>query len=342
MTVCSDIVGLLEAGQPQQAYQLLCRTYPDQVGQAEKISSLYYRARREYLKDESNRRPGYEVEIRRLLQTQMSGEDRERLEDIMESSLLDQHRCYVNKKPLLDSRQLEQDFKAISPVWDAFSQFQLPQQVKVVVKARAERRRVQRMLGHGGSKATSSQELGTIVAKCLDTISENIETVGDYYDSLCALGFLSGRRISELASTLDWAPVEGKPYQASVIGIAKKAVVNIRDGEAEHVIPLLCTYKAFNLAMQDVRNFRQIEGGCDDRDMLTVAGGARDATIKLFGRSIPHTQKRNIYSEFAYRQRETNQFHPGASKEAWIKLALCHELVFPDVTSAYRTMVFDD
>lgn len=342
----TKIVAKLAAGDSEGAVNFLLGRY-DPLSQPHTIRSMFERCKRLYLKDPSNRRAQYEEEILTLINDvtfnspdETAEEDIRRLNNLLEATLLQQNQVYCTpKSPYLLDPEADATLHTIRPACTVFYDFILPESIVRDAFLHGKRQRTSRMLQTDGKQYNFSiAEVDEMIRIAKTQITVDIARPSDYFSVIAALGLLSGRRTFEIAKTLVYSPGP-TPLQATVSGIAKG---NALKSEQDHVIPILTTYNNFASAIAKVRAFRTIEGFCDDGPMASVRHGVSLATKRLFGRSLSHTQKRNIYSEMAYRDKENNAFMaPGCSKGAWIKLALCHDLVFPDPTSTYASMTIE-
>lgn len=337
------IIAKLAEGDSEGAVHFLLGRY-DTTTQAHTIRSMFERCKRLYLKDPSHRRAKYEEEIRALIEEVKSDspdpdaeEDVRRLTKLLQASLLEQNRVYsTNKSRYLLNKEADATLHTIRPACTVFYDFVLPEAIVQDAFNHSNKRRAQRMLQTDGKEYNFSlAEVDEMIRAAKAAIDTDITRPREYYRVIAALGILSGRRAFEIAKTMSYS--QGPtPFQATVTGTTKG---NALKSEQVYSVPLLVPYTSFATAMDKLRAFRTVEGLCDDQPMISIRAGVNIETKKLFKRSLSHTQKRNIYSEMAYRDRENNGFvAQGCSKAAWVKMALCHDLIFMDPTSTYSSM----
>lgn len=179
------------------------------------------------------------------------------------------------------------------------------------------------------------------------TVENVLEGTGRVYNEntfwnlVFCLQLASGRRLIEILVTLKYEPGPTR-YQAKVKGIAKKqweVAMNFGE-ETEYIIPLSVPYSLFESGMKLIREYRSYEG-MDALDLGHAVGvrlGA--ASNRACNRRLTHTQKRNLYLEKVYEDREINRFHVGeesCSHRVWVADALCHST--PPVTETDRYTV---
>ena len=339
----TTIVAKLASGDSEGAVHFLLGRY-DPTTQAHTIRSMFERCKRLYLKDPSNRRAKYEEDIRSLMDYLRpytpdpdAEEDLRRLDRLLHASLLEQNQVYSTpKSPYLLDHEADVTLHAIRPACTVFYDFILPEPILRDAFNYAKEKRTARMLQSDGKQYNFTvADVDHMIRVARSELATNIVKPRNYFNVIAALGLLSGRRTYEIAKTLQYSPGP-TPLQATVSGINKGHALK---SEEFHTIPILTTYESFASAMDKLRAFRTVEGMCDDSPMASVRHGVAVATKRLFGRSLSHTQKRNLYSEMAYRDKENSGFMTqGCSKGAWVKLALCHDLIFPDPTSTYASM----
>lgn len=317
--------------------------YEDPLAKAQSIKTAFHNHRRLYLKNESNRTPEYEFELRALIdkiKQEGSEEDVNRATHLLSAPLIEQNRVYsLPKCKYLDNPEHDLLLHNIRPCTPVFYDFVAPHFIREAATAKTRARRVERMMQTDGRDYNFSlAELDRIVAiakHAIYTMPTPLATSGDYCRVAAALTILTGRRVGEIVKTLSHQPGP-TPFQATVSGVTKGRVLKSTE---TFTIPLLVPYSDMKMAMDAVRAFRTITGDYDDPQMGSIYATMGGVSKKMFARSLTHTQKRNIYIEMAYRDKENNGFMPqGCSKDAWVKLALCHDLIFPDVTSTYNAM----
>lgn len=115
---------------------------------------------------------------------------------------------------------------------------------------------------------------------------------------LDCLSLVSGRRKWELCSTLKVKSVPDRDYQAQVSGIAKRALKDFNH-DVWFTIPLLVKIDVFVRGLAQLRQYPHTMGEYHYTD-------------KIFPK-MKHTYYRNIFSTWAFKNRETNKFLEGES-----------------------------
>jgi hypothetical protein len=273
-----------------------------------------------------------------LLEEVEDEEDVDKIENVIGMSLLEQNRLCCSTRALFEDEDLDEAFKGIKPCASGFYDFVLPRHITDQYATMQEQKRTNRIINE--SQSMAMVDVNDIVDKALEIVRAcKVESSSDYYSTMSALRILSGRRTFELTCTLHWEAVDGFPFQARVWGIAKKGVLDFAAGEQEvFAIPLLCSYEEFDAALSAARAAHRVDPPSDSQGAKIASSSIGRTTKRLYG--LTHTSTRNVYAEVAWQRRGENGFRPTVSKEAWVKLALCHELVFADVTSVYKTINF--
>lgn len=331
---------ILDRGDPEGALKFLLGRYTDPFKSASAICSAIGSARRFIVSNDSNRNSDYEGAVAALVE-KASSQDKERLQSLIDSSLLIQHGVYMSKKPFLEDKALDKELHQICPCKVVMYRFKAPDEIVEAYRANRNERMQSQHHHQNQDRAAyhlDLQESEKWLETCRKTLLCPVTSVHDYYNVAAALGLVSGRRNYEILKTLTLQPAEHK-YQAKVGGIAKQ---KFQDQHKEYTIPLLCPYEEFERGMMNLRAFRDVTGDCS-----VISGkygkGINRATSRLFGRGLNHTQKRNIYVELAYLNKENNGYMTGensCSKEAWVGAALCHVPAFTS-NSAYQAMIVE-
>jgi hypothetical protein len=239
---------------------------------------------------------------------------------------------------LFDDEDLDEAFKSIKPCAPGFYEFVLPRNITDQYAAMQEQKRTNRIVNE--SQSMAMVDVNDIVGKALEIVRKcEVGSSSDYYKTMSALRVLTGRRTFELTCTLQWEPVDGFSFQARVWGIAKKGVLEFAAGGEQEVfvIPLLCSYEEFDAALSAARAAHRVDPPSDSQSAKIASSSIGRTTKRLYG--LTHTSTRNVYAEVTWQRRGENLFRPHISKEAWVKLALCHELNF-DQTAGYKTINF--
>lgn len=331
---------IMDNDEPEMAVDVLLSFYDDLYNQAKAIYSYWSSIRQAICRRQQYANPDYQPLVMELYR-ECSVEDQERLRTLLQSELFEKHRIYIQKKPFLWNRMHDAQLKRIPPVQEQLYRFRLPPEIleyrtQLMMKRDLEQQHHQRSLLYH----LTTQEAEDIIEHCIAILHSDLVTIKDYYDNVVALQILSGRRNYEVLQTLSWFPASHS-YQANVSGIAKKR--SIGDNDEVFTIPLLCTYDLFSASMQRLRDARDIEGTCQDINSLTSAR-ILSASKRVAGMYLGHSQKRNIYSEMAWKKRSTeNHYLVGSqscSKNIWIQNALCHDFAIT-CTNRYQTMIIE-
>lgn len=333
-------LSLLDQGRFKEAVDFILSSYPDSPDGHFKAYNLFFGARGDYLKNESNRVPTYLFQLAALAgELEEGSEDRLKLEEVLAMRLADQNRLCLQRRQLFDDRDVDECFKKMRPCHpDFYTLFLLPERVFRSAKYEKARRRTDRIIY--GQATIAPLQITNILSTSKAQLEKEINKPGDYYATVVALGVVSGRRTFEIVSTLYWEEVVGFPFQARVSGICKKGIKDFIDGEqASYTIPLLCPYDLFDHAMTAIRSFRVVEGKSDDKGNGVIKVGVQRATKELFGHGLPHTERRWLYTEMAWHERSINKFGFGMNRVGFDKHVLCHALFFPDATTSYSAAV---
>lgn len=158
----------------------------------------------------------------------------------------------------------------------------------------------------------SSQEVTTMVQQATDFCQREDVDWKKRKNSLQlleALCLLTGRRKTELVSSLKMRSSPISDYQAVVSGIAK----DIKSGEEERVIPLLAPISVVAAGIVKLRQYAH-----------KTADYYQAKKSKLFPK-MTHTMFRDLYCERCWDTKEINKFMPEqhCSKLYWCSQALC-------------------
>lgn len=334
---------LMEDRDPDGAMKLLLSFYDDHLQQSSAIYVYWSSIRQAICSEEKYRSRRYFSRLSELM-TRANKDDYDRLKVLYNAPLKSQHRVSIQKKPFLQDRQLDSDLKDIKPVQSIMYDFVLPPEITADAMhqnhlSMLEAQRHQRKPLE--TYHMSLQEAEDIIETSIAVLHENLVTEKDYWKNVVALQILSGRRNYEILVTLNYRRAS-HPYQANVSGLLKKKQLGDVD-TVVYTIPLLCTYDTFQKAMNRLRDVKDIYG--DPKDISSMIGGKMDTACRhLFGRKLTHTQKRNVYSEMAWRKRYSENNYliddQSCSKAMWIVNALAHDITF-SVHERYQTMIIE-
>lgn len=283
------------------------------------------------------RNVSYLASIRQLLQVARLQSDKQKLQELLNASLQTQHRVYTQAKPYLLDYDLDMELKEIPACFESFYQFQLPSHILDYYHYSRENNDISTQTHSKLDRdrySLTQEEADRIVLVSTECIQDDIRSVASFYENVVSLQVLSGRRNAEILYTLIWAPAS-HPYQTTVAGLTKSKSADGLD--RPYTIPLLCSYELFDRAMNRVRNYRSYSS---IEDTHSAAKYILKASERMFGRRLAHSEKRNLYSEMAWRRRQENGFLTGeqsCSKHYWVAMALGHDFNL-DHTSRYQTL----
>lgn len=338
---------LLGDKNPNKAILMIMERYPDPMKSCIAVYSLWSRIRIYIASKEENRNKYYNDRITNLLYSiPPSSVDHEMVKRLSESSISQQHRVQSSSRRYLVDPDIDLKLKAIKVIKAPFYLFNLPQQIilerkrVLMERARADQRHERKARSYYN---ISKEETDRIIKAALDYIKSpiKIKQKKDVCILINACQILSGRRNYEICKSLEYEAAD-HPMQAKVRGICKKDKLRA-EGREDYTIPLLCTYWDWKLAMDLLRY--HTKSMPDSPALLNSSLGNKvlEYSDRLFGRKLTHTQKRNIYAEVAYANRETDNLFlvndKSCSKLVWISRALCHsDPGTPSVTQRYQTM----
>jgi hypothetical protein len=334
---------LMEDHDPDGALKLLLSFYDDHINQSVAIYGYWSSIRQAICSDDRYRSKHYHQRLASIME-KANQDDYDRLNVLYNAPLKAQHRISIQKKPFLQDRVLDRELKDLKPVKSYMYDFVLPPDIVAdamhqnhlsMIEAQSHQR--QPLDSYKMSEAQAIDIIETSIGVLHDPLVEE----KDYWKNMVALQILSGRRNYEILMTLNYSRAS-HPFQANVSGILKKRSFEDVDTET-YTIPLLCSYDLFHKAMDRFRDVRDIYG--TPKELSSMIGGKLNTACKrLFGRRMTHTQKRNLYSEMAFRRRHTENHYlindQSCSKSMWIINALAHDVSF-SVHERYQTMLIE-
>jgi len=314
---------ILDDKDPEGAMEYLLNRYEDPLKSACAIHSNIGKVRRHIALNEDNRNKNYVELVTAIAEKATNKNDQDDLANLLAAPLLKQHAVYMSKKPFLQDKELDKELHEVRPCKVVMYRFKTPNHIIEAYRSN-RKERVKSQHNHQNKDAAaynvSHEEIDSFVKTAREVMATPVRDGQQYHECSAALGLVTGRRNFEILKTATIAPVEGFSYQAKVSGIAKRKFMD----DPVFTIPLLCPYKEVEHALQSLRNYRQIDGNCEQAGKHYE--GITRATRRLFKRSLDHTEKRSIYIEHAYVNRENNGFMAnGCSKKMWNKMALCHD-----------------
>lgn len=304
-----------------------------------KMYSTWSRVRQQIAKHPEFRNKYYISRLEELMKDpDLPAEDYLLLNDLKTSSLQYQHRVQSSNRKFLSSEKHDKWLHHIPALIYPVYNFTIPKEIaqarKLSLANRAKDDQTHDRKGRSYYKFSNDQLENWIEIAKVMIRSLPIRTVGHYYEVILGIQLLSGRRNSEVIKTLQLGPVPGYPYQAWVLGIAKRDVHD----QVEDRIPLLDDFDALDHALKAARDYKSFDGDCSVMNSR-VGGSLSKAAKRLFNQNLTHTQKRNIYAEMAWRKRENqNMFCIGEEsccRTVWFSRALAHRSL-PVVTLSNR------
>ena len=266
------------------------------------IKTLFMNTRQRILeKDEYMREEGV-AEILRLANDPDTNEtDKKRLTDLAGERMRKIHFAIASRHKLLTNESTMERLREIKIVRDPFSDFVIPDHMWKQVRIESEKKVAERnhyQKKNGEKVQISMTEADEMVEKAVNYITSGADWTKLVNASrlIDGLQLLTGRRRWEIYNTLHMRCVPDNDYQAEVRGLCK---IHIHKSMEWCRIPLLAPY---HLIVQGICQARKIPG--------KTQSDLRSAN--LFGKSMNHTTKRNLYTELAWRDRETkNKFMIG-------------------------------
>jgi len=342
-----SLLEMMRANKAKEAMEAIIQHYGEGQQNVSKIYATWKGVRSEMMNNDSYRDPDLGVNILAWLANEftLSSEDFERVGSYLQLPLRDQYRISSSRMAYLSDPQQDAEFHKIKPIMPSFYEFQLPIHL-IQLKTKSETQRNEDKQMHRAKPRAfyhfTKESVNTILSKVLEILERpTITTKREYYDMFNALQIVSGRRNYEIAKALSYRPNDYE-YQAEINGLAKK-----EKGSTEwYTIPLLCKYEVFAEKLDQLRKFYPMGDlsmrQCDSK----LSGGIRNASFRLFGRYLIHTQKRNLYGELGWSQRTTNQFMCGeesCSKLVWLAMAFGHVMNYKllGATQAYQVLIID-
>lgn len=266
------------------------------------IKTLFMNTRQYILKNDDYMRVEGIAEILRLANDTDTNEiDKKRLTDLAGEGMRKIHFAISTKQKCLTDETTMDKLRNIKIVRDPFSDFVIPREMwkEVLSESRAVIKNRNHYQKQNGEKVQITMaEADEMVTKATNYITSGADWTKpcNAFRLLDGLGLLTGRRRWEIYNTLHMRCVPDNDYQAEVRGLCK---IHTHKSMEWSRIPLLAPYP---LIVQGICQARKTTG--KQMDQLRDGG--------LFGKSMNHTTKRNLYTELAWRDRETkNKFMIG-------------------------------
>lgn len=333
----SIVNAIVKDRDPEKACKLLSDAYS--VDQPISMYSTWSRVRQIISRDQAYRNKYYFYRIEQLMKQEgLPQEDYLKLQDLKDSSLQYQHRVQSSSRKYLSNELYDKWLHHIPALIMPVYKFVLPMEVvstrKAILTERAQLDQNHNRKEKFEYKCSDVQLQNWIEISKATVASIPVASSKQYYEVLVSLQLLTGRRNYEIINSIEMFPVIDNKYQARVTGILKRGT---RDDEMD-IIPLLEEYDILDHALKSLREFKNMTGDPSAVNSR-VGGNISKASLRLFNRRLTHTQKRNLYVECAWRERETNnKFYVGdnsCSRTVWVGKALGHKFK-PVVTLSNR------
>lgn len=236
------------------------------------------------------------------------------------------------KRSFFKNEHTQQQFKQIQFMKPDFYKFDVPENIRVDAKESYEKEVMKRHM-HKTRKQEdyhfTESEIADMVKKASEYIEsdQNWNNVSKSLRLLDCLSLVSGRRKWELCNTLQVKTVHNQDYQAMIRGIGKTALSAIEYQEW-YIIPLLIPIESFVKGISNLRKVKHEFGKYVYRNPIFP--------------KMRHTCYRDIFSSWAYKHREVNQFLAGesCSQLGWRSRSIC---VSVNTTGgSYSTLVIDE
>lgn len=244
----------------------------------------------------------------------------------------------ARRSKFLSTASLQEEFNAIRIFLDPLYELKFPEDLEVA----ACEDRIQTVTDHNMHKRKkretyimSPEEVTACVAKAKEYISQDLDWTKSANSArlIEAICILTGRRKSEIHTTLQLKSVPDQNFQADIRGVAKQVTKNLFN-EPWKRVPLLIPFDDLVKAVINARRFPWTGRACCNTQK----------SIWPAGRKLTHTHFRNIFSETAYEERHTvNKFFIGDNSCGhiqWRALALCVSI--NTVACHYSAMCLDE
>lgn len=344
-TFVEIVAGLVFQCKTENAIKVLLDRYQHDTSKAYTAYNTWKRIRGHLAKDPLIFNSEYHTEVMKWLATNpgLSQPDFEAVCLFLQMSPVDQFYRLQRRRQVLQDSSHDKTFREIRPFISSFYDFVLPVEFQDANREQKAQRTRDRHF-HKGKPVSyfmfTVDQVETIKAKCMEVLArDELVTDSDYFETFTALQIVSGRRNVEIQRELSCRPCPESEYQTSVFGLAK----NIHRGSNWINIPLLCPFTLFDTRLTQLR----LHAGMIFAKNQKIVSGLRYASRRLFGQILVHTQKRNLYAELAWADRETNRFmgsEEGCSKFTWIGNALGHVIDYAKLgpTASYQILTINN
>lgn len=325
------------ARNPRSALESLRSAYPRKED-AKRAMSMWKQVRMQILHNESFRNFGFAESVKAFLPS-CSRQDQLKLLELIEMKPVNQHKIIISSRPYLDDIEADAILKQLSPMMWEFYEFAFPDDMERWYQELEQERNskeIMHELKEPGEYNFSKEDVQEIMDVCMEVLMESsITSIKSYFEAVVVLQLLTGRRATEIINSMSLLP-SSHPFQAQVSGLLK----DFRRIDSVICIPLLAEYKLVSSLFSKVRAFRNYSDRTNQQIHTSTSSSVLNASRRLFGRRLTHTQKRNLYVEIAYSRRHSeNEFLTSCSKQAWASMALGHAMKSGiDITQRYQVM----
>lgn len=270
--------------------------------------------------DDAHRHPHYLQRVRHFQHVHFGPQDPEwgQLNDLMEGSLRSQYRVEISRDSFFRGRpDLDRALREIKCLPDAVYDYRIPDELVEDAKERERERREQLH-----SNPVNISDVQTIISRALDW-----RAFSNPWELVACASILCGRRTIEILREAEFTPVDR--YIVRVSGLVKQ-------GRGEGPIPIVGETCEFMAIMEKIREANLPTASHTNR--------LKPAFTRVFGEWFNHTQRRNIYCEATYRNRDVSGFHPGLPRMVWFDKALCHDsnVIHQAPSLCYQTLTFHE
>lgn len=244
----------------------------------------------------------------------------------------------AKQSKFLSTASLQEEFNDIRIFLDPFYDLVCPYELK----QEATEDKVKTVEDHNMHKRKKREtyimtpdEVAACVAKAKNYIAQDLDWTKSANSArlIEAICILTGRRKSEIHTTLQLKSVPDQAFQADIRGVAKQKIAAALNEQWKRV-PLLIPFDDLVKAVINARRFPWTGRACCNTYK----------SIWPAGRKLTHTHFRNIFSETAYAERHTvNKFYIGDNSCGhlqWRALALCVNIGI--CGSHYSAMCLDE
>lgn len=287
-----------------------------------KAYSFYKHVRQQIFRNDSYRDPQYLQRLRHFQHVHFSPQDEawSLLDSLLNAPLREQYRVETTRKPYLPSApELDKALQQIHCLPPAFYDYVMPAEI-----IRRARIRDLEAVEKKHLKSVNVGNLQTILSK-----ARNWRHHHHPWELVACASILCGRRTAEIVRCMQWE--KESAFVARVQGLAKVA-----GNDAKASIPLLCSYEDFDELMNRIRELYLPTESSTNR--------LKPAMMRVFGQWFDHGQRRNLYAEAAFHERNVSGFFPDMSKVMWVDKALSHSsnVVNQALNLTYQSLTFRD